>query len=98
MFSVIHLNKNVKEILRNKLKRFRNNTYICHSLCIYYIDREGGNDMQQEENRKDQEIISIEEYLYKRKKIKEREEQKWSPYTASVKEKSSALMLAELYM
>ena len=32
--------------------------------------------MQQEENRKDQEIISIEEYLYKRKKIKEREEQK----------------------
>ena len=52
--------------------------------------------MQQEENRKDQEIISIEEYLYKRKKIKEREEQKWSPYTASVKEKSSALILAEL--
>lgn len=54
--------------------------------------------MQQEENRKDQEIISIEEYLYKRKKIKEREEQKWPPYTASAKEKSSALMLAELYM
>lgn len=25
--------------------------------------------MQQEENRKNQEIISIEEYLYKRKKI-----------------------------
>lgn len=32
--------------------------------------------MQQEENRKDQEIISIEEYLYKRKKIKEREDRK----------------------
>ena len=54
--------------------------------------------MQQEENRKDQEIISIEEYLYKRKKIKEQEEQQLSVYGSSIKEKSSALMLAELYM
>lgn len=28
--------------------------------------------MQQEENRKNQEIISIEEYLYKRKRLKSR--------------------------
>ncbi|GAB5617256.1 hypothetical protein JCM31739_20810 [Faecalimonas canis] len=54
--------------------------------------------MQQEENRKEQEIISIEEYLYKRKKIKEQEEQQLSVYGNSIKEKSSALMLAELYM
>ena len=98
MFSVIHLYENVKEILRNRKKRFRNNTYICHSLCIYYIDRKGGNHMQQEENRKNQEIISIEEYLYKRKKIKEQEERHLSPYKISIKEKSSALVLAELYM
>ena len=54
--------------------------------------------MQQEENRKNQEIISIEEYLYKRKKIKEQEEQQFSIYENSAKEKSSALILAELYM
>lgn len=98
MLSVIHIYKNVKKILRNKLKRFRNSTYICHSLCIYYIDREGGNDMQQEENKKNQEIISIEEYLYKRKKIKEQEEQQLAAYGIATKEKSSALALAELYM
>lgn len=54
--------------------------------------------MQQEENRKNQEIISIEEYLYKRKKIKEQEERHLSPYKISIKEKISGFVLAELYM
>lgn len=55
--------------------------------------------MQQKENKKNQEIISIEEYLYKRKKIKEQEENQKSAYGIVKKEqKSSALMLAELYM
>ncbi|WP_461810598.1 hypothetical protein [Faecalimonas sp.] len=54
--------------------------------------------MQQKEKKRNQEIISIEEYLYKRKKIKEREENQKSSYEIATKEKSSALMLAELYM
>ncbi|WP_461812504.1 hypothetical protein [Faecalimonas sp.] len=55
--------------------------------------------MQQKDNKKNQEIISIEEYLYKRKKIKEQEQNQRTTYKMVTKEqKSSALMLAELYM
>lgn len=54
--------------------------------------------MKHDDNYKNQEIISIEEYLNKRKKIKEREERKRTAKIMPYREKSSAFIWAELYM
>lgn len=52
--------------------------------------------MQQKRQAERQEIISIEEYLRKRQKIREYENKRWS--LAAQEEKRPAWMAAELYV
>ncbi|MEG1291832.1 MAG: hypothetical protein RSD28_06000 [Lachnospiraceae bacterium] len=54
--------------------------------------------MQPSFKQNNQEIISMEEYLSKRQEIREKELKRENVWTQRIREKSSALTMAELYM
>ncbi|MGO5053604.1 hypothetical protein ACTQ6A_14050 [Lachnospiraceae bacterium LCP25S3_G4] len=54
--------------------------------------------MRQNNNQTTNEIISMEEYLWKRQEIRAREVERENKKSKNIQEKSPALVLAELYI